>query len=69
MHNQLFEAALGITKPWSVKAVDFDAARKVLTIKVDFAVGTRFPAPGAQGVHPVHDTQTKRLRHLDFFQH
>jgi len=69
MHNQLFEAALGIAKPWSVKAVEFDADRKLLTIKVDFAVGTRFPAPGAEGVHPVHDTQTKRLRHLDFFQH
>jgi transposase len=69
MHNQLFEAALGIDKPWSVKAVDFDAGRKLLTIKVDFAPGTRFPAPGAEGVHPVHDTQTKRLRHLNFFQH
>jgi transposase len=69
MHNQIFEAALGIAKPCSVKAVDFDAGRKVLTIKVDFAPGARFPAPGAQGVHPVHDTQTKRLRHLDFFQH
>ena len=69
MHNQLFEAALGIAKPWSVQAVDFDAGRKVLTIRVNFAAGTRFPAPGAEGVHPVHDTQTKRLRHLNFFQH
>jgi len=69
MHNQLFEAALGITKPWSVKAVDFDAGEKSLTIKVDFAPGTRFPAPGVEGVHPVHDTLTKRLRHLNFFQH
>jgi len=69
MHNQLFEAALGITRPWIVQAVDFDVARKTLTIRVDFASGIRFPAPGAQGVHPVHDTQTKRLRHLDFFQH
>ena len=69
MHNQLFEAALGIAKPWSVQAVDFDAGRKVLTIRVTFAAGTRFPAPGAEGVHPVHDTQTKRLRHLNFFQH
>jgi len=69
MHNQLFEAALGIARPWTVKAVDFDAGRKLLTIKVDFAAGTRFPAPGAEGLHPVHDTQIKRLRHLDFFQH
>jgi hypothetical protein len=35
MQNQLFEAALGIAKPWSVRGVDFDAARKVLTIGID----------------------------------
>ena len=69
MQNQLFEAALGVASPWSVQGVDFDAARKMLTIKIDFAAGTRFPSPGAKGEHPVHDTQTKRLRHLNFFQH
>src|ERR1700741_246996 len=35
----------------------------------DFVAGSRFAAPGVEGVHPVHDTQTKRLRHLNFFQH
>jgi transposase len=69
MQNQLFEAALGISKPWYVRGVDFDAARKMLTIGIDFVAGTRFPAPGVEGAHPVHDTQTKRLRHLNFFQH
>ena len=69
MQNQLFEAALGIAKPWYVRGVDFDAARKVLTIGIDFVVGSRFAAPGVEGVHRVHDTQTKRLRHLNFFQH
>jgi hypothetical protein len=69
VQNQLFEAALGIATPWSVNGVDFDAAKKTLTISVDFVAGTRFPAPGVAGVHPVHDTQIKRLRHLNFFQH
>ena len=69
MQNQLFEAALGIAKPWYVNGVEFDAAVKTLTIRVDFVAGTRFPAPGLPGVHPVHDTQIKRLRHLNFFQH
>jgi transposase len=69
MQNQLFEAALGIAKPWYVRGVDFDAARKVLMIGIDFVAGSRFPAPGVEGVHPIHDTQTKRLRHLNFFQH
>ncbi len=69
MQNQLFEAALGIAKPWYVNGVDFDTAKKTLTISVDFVAGTRFPVPNVAGVHPVHDTQIKRLRHLNFFQH
>ena len=69
MQNQLFEAALGISKPWYVRSVDFDAARKVLTIGIDFVAGRRFAVPDVAGLHPVHDTQIKRLRHLNFFQH
>src|SRR6516162_11342283 len=67
--TQLFEAALGINAPWYVQGVDFDAARRELTIAVDFVAGTRFSYPGVAGEHPVHDTQIKRLRHLNFFQH
>jgi transposase len=69
MQNQLFEAALGIAAPWYVRGIDFDVAAKTLTISVDFIAGTRFPASGVEGLHPVHDTQIKRLRHLNFFQH
>jgi transposase len=69
MQNQLFETALGLSKPWYVNGVNFDAAKKTLTIGVDFVAGTRFAAPVVAGAHPVHDTQIKRLRHLNFFQH
>ena len=69
MSNQLFEAALGIKAPWFVRAVSFDASQRQLTIDVDFPRGTRFTHPKAPGDRPVHDTQIKRLRHLNFFQH
>ena len=69
MQKQLFEAALGVSKPWLVRDIDFDTASKVLTIDIDFAVGTHFAVSAVEGVHPVHDTQIKRLRHLNFFQH
>ena len=69
MHDKLFEAALGINAPWSVKSVEFDAAAKLLTVLIDFAPGTRFGAPGLAGQHPVHDTVAKDYRHLNFFQH
>ncbi len=31
--------------------------------------GSRFAHPKAAGEHKVHDTQIKRFRHLNFFQH
>jgi transposase len=69
VHDKLFEAALGIAPPWYVAGVAFDEAAKVLTISIDFKTGSRFALEGEAGEHPVHDTQTKRYRHLNFFQH
>src|ERR1700709_1829650 len=69
MTNQLFESALGITAPWYVHSVDFDAAQRQLNIAVDFVAGTRFGYVGPAGKHPLPNTQIKRLRHLNFFQH
>jgi transposase len=68
-NNQLLAAALGITAPWFVQTVEFDGGQRRLTIHIDFAPGSRFAHPKAPGEHPVHDTQVKRLRHLNFFQH
>ena len=69
MHAALFQSALSIADPWFVKDVDFDVNRKVLTIQIDFARGSRFSIEQVAGAHPVHDTVTKRYRHLNFFQH
>lgn len=69
MTNKLFEAALGITTPWYICGVDFDAAHQQLTVQVDFQAGSRFAFAGFDGEHPVHDTKSKRYRHLNFFQH
>lgn len=69
MTEQLFEKALGVEAPWEVESVTFDPPAKTLTISISFASGTRFPSPEAEGLHPVHDTVTKRYRHLNFFQH
>ena len=69
MTAKVFEAALGISAPWSVASVDFDESAKLLTMLIDFKPGSRFAVPGHDGVHPVHDTVTKTYRHLNFFQH
>jgi len=67
--KQLLEAALGVAAPWYVSGTEFDAASRRLTIGIDFVAGSRFAHPDVPGEHPVHDTQTKRYRHLNFFQH
>ena len=56
MHDKLFESALGISAPWAVKSVDFDAQARRLTVLIDFVPGTHFGVPGHAGLHPVHDT-------------
>lgn len=67
--EQGLEAALGVSAPWYVRETRFDAQTRTLTIHVDFRAGSRFRHPQALGEHPVHDTQIKRYRHLNFFQH
>lgn len=49
--------------------VQFDAAKKTLTIGIDFVAGSRFEHPDATGLHPAHGMQVKRYRHLNFFHH
>jgi transposase len=67
--EKLFEAALGVSSPWFVTGVEFNAAARTLSINIDFVAGSRFAVPGVAGEHPVHDTVSKRYRHLNFFQH
>ena len=42
MIDAIFAAALGVEKPSSVAGTQFDAASKVLTVRIDFKKGTRF---------------------------
>jgi transposase len=65
----LFEAALGVASPWYVRETEFDGNAKTLTIRVDFRAGNRFAHTAEPGQHPIHDTQVKHYRHLNFFQH
>lgn len=67
--EKLFEAALGVSSPWYVAGIQFEAAQRLLKIRVDFTVGSRFSIVGVTGEHPVHDTVNKQYRHLNFFQH
>jgi hypothetical protein len=40
-----FQAALGLTAPWRVEAVEFDEDEGRLDLHIDFAPGGSFPCP------------------------
>jgi transposase len=69
----LFKVALGISKPWYVTEIKFNALEKQLDIFIDFEVGSSFPYKDENGeiyenCKP-YDTVEKKWRHLNFFQH
>jgi transposase len=45
----LFRAALGLSDPWQVTCVEFDAEVKRLDLRVGFAKGARFRARSVSG--------------------
>lgn len=66
--KSLFAAALGITPPWEVEGIEFSEKDKRLDIKIGFRRGATFPCPVCGTAAPVHDTNEKTWRHLNFFQ-
>jgi transposase len=68
--TDLFQLALGLQAPWQVSKVEFDSAKSQLTIMIDFPKGSRFSCPACgQADCKAYDTEQKRWRHLNFFQH
>lgn len=55
--------------PWMVARADFDRSAQRIDIHIDFSPGSRFACPACGAVCPVHDTEQKFWRHLNFFQH
>lgn len=67
---EVFQAALGVAEPWRASGAEFDPDQGRLDLHLDFPTGARFARPeGDEDACPVHETETKMWRHLDFFQH
>ena len=67
--DKLFTLALGLVPPWMVDDVTFKLEEKRLELHINFPKGSRLACPVCGQECPVHDTQEKVWRHLDFFQH
>ncbi len=68
--NRVFEQSLGITSPWYVEKVAFDAQAKRLDVFLAFSAGATFTCGncGKDGCK-AHDMSGRSWRHLDFFQY
>jgi len=66
---ELFRLALGLAPPWQVSSVEFDQDIGTAQLGLDFARGSRFACPWqgcTESACPLHDTDNKTWRHLDF---
>lgn len=73
MMENLFEKALHIEEPYYIKDIEFDEGQKLLEIKIDFKPGSIFQYDNEEdnisGKYKAYDTEEKRWRHLNFFEH
>jgi len=69
----LFELALNIKDPWFIKDIQFSAEQKRLDIHIDFRKGALFHYESKEdninGDFKAYDTDEKKWRHLNFFEH
>lgn len=67
--TELFTAALGLAKPWRVKAVRFAPSASEIHFDVT-CEAARLPCPRcAAPAQPIHDRQRRDWQHLHFFQY
>ncbi len=66
----LFTLALGLQPPWTVTEIALQLDQNELHLTLDFPRGSRWACPQcARPDCPVHDTETRQWRHLNFFQY
>jgi transposase len=70
--NELFSVGLGLNAPWKVVRSGFEESGdsgKFLYVDIDFEEGRKFPCPSCQRPCAVYDSEVKRWRHMNFWQH
>jgi len=69
--DEIMLLGLGLQAPWKLlgQQLDLDRSPHELQLEVGTDRGTRFECPQCDKVCAAHDYQTRRWRHLNFFQH
>lgn len=68
--KEIFALALNIPSPWGISSISFDDSngKKELHLDIGFERGSKF-LDAENNLCPVHDTQPRKWRHLNFFEH
>lgn len=73
MTKELFEMALGISEPWYIEDLRFDAEQKRLEVELNFRRGGIFSYVTDSGEVindlKAYDSEMRTWRHLNFFEH
>lgn len=70
--NELFAVGLGLCFPWKVIDSGLQESpdkSKILYIDIDFESGANFKCPQCGKLCPAYDSEVKRWRHMNFWQH
>ena len=70
--NELFALGLGLLSPWKVVRSGLEEGSgqtKILYVDIDFEAGSRFSCPACGKRCGVYDSEVKRWRHMNFWQH
>lgn len=69
IETDLFQMALGLASPWIVENLEFSDEKSRLDITLNFPKGSKFACPVCGKLCGCHDTEQRKWRHLNFFQH
>lgn len=70
--NELFAIGLGLGSPWKVVRSGLEEGgdqTKILYVDIDFSDGEKFPCAECGKACSVYDSEIKRWRHMNFWQH
>ena len=66
--TEFFERALGLTKPWAVKAVRMDMAKRKVEVEIECAEKTMWFEPETETRLHIQGYEKRQWRHLDTMQ-
>ena len=60
---------IGVVQPWFVREIKVQKKNMVIDLYIDFERGSKFHCPLCGNLTSVHDSNYKRIRHLDIFDY